>query len=122
MGNTMSKREMRLFLLSAVWGAFLIVLFGIVIMNDKNAPDPGSSKLFTYIVHTDRGSFFSGIAGPIYTVTNTIAGKDAGVILDDTWGQGSGSYKLGFIAGCIMLITASGPIGCLAALIKYMTG
>ena len=112
------ENEMFLFLIPAAWAVFLIILFGVIIANDKNAPNPDSTELFSYIVHTDRGSFFSGMAGPIYTVTNTLSGKNAGVILDDIWGQGNGGYKFGFVLGSILLFTGIGPIATLAALIR----
>jgi len=107
-------------LISAAWGVVLIVLFSIAIGTDTNAPNPDSEELFTYIVNTDRGSFLSGMAGPIYTAANSIAGEHAGVILDDTWGSGNGAYKFGFVVGVILLITGTGPIASLLAIVRSM--
>ena len=112
--------QMTELLLSAAWGLLLILVFAIVIGTDSNAPNPDSNEIFSYIVHTNRGSFFSGIAGPIYTISNTLTGENGGIILDDTWGQGNGYYKFGFVIGSILLATSLNAIAALMALIRMM--
>ena len=79
-----------------------------------------SNDMFKYIVHTDRGSLLSGMAGPIYTITNKIGGKYAEFILEDTCGQGSGKYKFGFVTGSILLATGIGPVASLLAVVRSM--
>ena len=47
-------------------------------------------------------------------------GENGGIILDDTWGQGNGYYKFGFVIGGILLATGLNAIAALMALIKMM--
>ena len=68
----------------------------------------------------NSGGFFQGLLGPIILLlqsagtlfqTTDVGSAKFAVLWEQTWGQGSTSYRIGFIVGAIILISIFGGLG-----------
>lgn len=110
----------------AGWAILVITLFTIAIATDS----PTGADAHLHIVKTDRGSFISGVGGPLRLCAHfiwkpadkAITRSDyTAIILDDLWGRGSGRYRFGFVIGWVLLSTGMQSIGVLAAVIRAVS-
>lgn len=90
----------------ALWAAGVIVLLLISMLVDS--PDPQDRG----IILTDHESFLSGVGGParllMLTLGNFLKPNSevaTGFMLEDTWGEGAFTYRIGFVCGCILLVS-----------------
>lgn len=62
------------------------------------------------------GGFFSGLFAPLKVLLSVFGGSDAvNAAVDNTWGKGSTSYRIGFVIGCIIFALIVGGGGSAAA-------
>lgn len=87
---------------------------------DSEDTSPSSGERELQLSGEKRGNIFTGLFGPIQAIfillgEGVMKSSSANIALEETWGRGTTGYRVGFVAGCILLVALLGGGGTVAA-------